>query len=165
MQFTKPRKKQRPQREGDHWTRETSAREVDFQRVYSELELSRETRTCPSLQLHKVPPARPAENGEATRKCRCAGAGGQISGVLPGPRRLLPAEDGETRQQVVPVPAAEQADAPRLLRARGEGAALRYVPLASSGALLRMLQVSVAAANDARRLDPFIPVGNALLRG
>lgn len=96
------------------------------ERIYSELELCGETqRFCLSLQLHKILHPRPAQNVEATRKCRCVRAGGQIPGVLPGSHQLLPAEDREAREQVVPVPAAEQTDGLHLLRAGGERAALR----------------------------------------
>lgn len=81
--------------------------------------------SCSSPPLHKLPRPRAARNVEAARNCRCVRAGGQLSGVLPGSRQLLPPEDRETRQQGVPVPAAEQTHGRHLLRAGGERAALR----------------------------------------
>lgn len=96
---------------------------------------------APTSKTGETQPPRAPLNVEATRKCRCVGAGGQVSGVLPGPGHLLPAEDGETPEQGVPVPAAEQTDGLHLLRAGGERAALRYVgPVVAL--FLRMLQVS-----------------------
>lgn len=83
--------------------------------------------TAPTSKTGEIQPRRAALNGEATRKRRCVGAGGQVSGVLPGPGLLLPAEGGEAPEPGVPVPAAEQTDGLHLLRAGGERAALWYV--------------------------------------
>lgn len=82
---------------------------------------------APTSKTGEIHPRRAALNGQATRKRRCVGAGGQVSGVLPGPGRLLPAEDGEAPEPVVPEPAAEQTDGLHLLRAGRERAALWYV--------------------------------------
>lgn len=80
---------------------------------------------APTSKTGEIQTPRATLNVEATRKCRCVSAGGQVFGVLPGPGHLLPAEDRETPEQVVPVPVAEQTDRLHLLRAGGERAPLR----------------------------------------
>lgn len=126
----------------------------------------------PTSKTGEIQPPRAALNVEATRKCRCVGAGGQVSGVLPGPGRLLPAEDGETPEQGVPVPAAEQTDGLHLLRAGGERAALRYVwPVFAF--FLRMLQVRCSPGSahfylfifTIKNIVIFIPILKNLLHG